>query len=143
MGNLLTFFKESDTSLFGVFYPKHYIIATFPRYSVAKDAYQSLRNAGFREDEAMVATDREVLAFFKNFREDAGLWGIAMRPISRFFATEAPFADHDIEHAKEGSGFLAVHSLTDQQTQTITELMSPFAPSSMEWYLTGGIRTLV
>ncbi len=142
MGDFSTFFKESDTSL-GIFYPRHYVIATFPKYSEGKNAYQSVRNAGFQEDETMLATAAEVLAFFKHFREDAGLWGIVMRPISRFFATEAIYADRDIQHAFEGSGFLAVHSRTEQATRKITELIKPFAPSSMEWYLAGGIRSLI
>ncbi len=143
MSDLSTFFKEPDTSLVGTFYPKHYIIAKFSKYSAAKDAYQSLRNAGYSEDEAIAATGQEVLAFFKHFREDAGLWGIVMRPLSRLLLTEATFADHDIDDANRVSGFVAVHSLTDQETKKIVEIMSPFAPSSMEWYLAGGIRSLV
>ena len=142
MSELSSFFKESDTS-FGVFYPKHYIIATFPRYSRAEEAYRTLRNAGFAEDEVRLATGAEVLTFFKHFREDAGLWGIVMRPISRFFATEVTFADRNIELANEGAGLVAVHSRSEQETAKITELMKPFAPSSMEWYLAGGIRSLV
>ena len=142
MSDFSTFFKESDSSL-GVFYPKHYIIATFPYYSVAKEAYQALRNTGMREDEVMLATGWEVLEFFKHFREDAGLWGIVMRPISRFFGTEAAYADQDIEQAREGSGFLAVHSHTEEQTKFVMKQVRPFAPSSAEWYLTGGIRRLV
>lgn len=142
MGDFSEFFKESDATL-GIFYPRHYVIATFPKYSAAKEAYQSVRNAGFPEGEAMLATGAEALAFFKHFREDAGLWGIVMRPISRFFATEVIYADRDIDHAQEGSGFVAVHSRTEQTTRRITELMNPFAPSSMEWYLAGGIRSLI
>lgn len=152
MGDFSTFFKESDISV-GVFYPKHYIIATFPKYTAAKNACQALRNAGFREDEAMVGTGRDFLEFFKHFREDAGLWGSMMRPVSRFFGTEASFADRDVQNAEDGAGFVAVHSLTDQETARIQELMAPtestgqldpaFAPSSMEWYLPSGIRSLI
>jgi hypothetical protein len=142
MGELSSFFKESTTSL-GLFYPKHYVIATFPKYSSAQTAGQTLRDAGFREDDVMVATGDEVLGFFKHFREDAGLWGIVMRPISRFFGTEATFADQDIVHAHEGAGLLAVHSLTEQDTKRITSNLAPLEPSSMEWYLPGGVRSLV
>jgi hypothetical protein len=63
-----------------------------------------------------------------------------MRPISRFFGTEVTFADRDIQEALEDSGFVAVYSHTERQTKKITELMTPFTPSSMEWYLRGGIR---
>jgi hypothetical protein len=141
MGDLSTFFKESESSL-GVFYPKHYIIATFPKYSVAKEGYQQLRSAGFGEDEVMLATGREVLNYFKDFREDAGLWGIVMRPISRFIGTEVGYSDENIEQAREGAGFLAIHSQTDQSTKAIMEHLTPLAPSSAEWYLAGGVRSL-
>jgi hypothetical protein len=142
MGGFSEFFKESDES-FGVFYPKHYIIATFPTYSAAKDAYQSLRKTGCPEDEVLLATGSEVLEYFKHFREDAGVWGAIMRPISKFFGTEAAFSEHDVEQAKERYGFLAVHSSTDGETERIAQMLTPFAPSSMEWYLSGGIRSLV
>jgi hypothetical protein len=141
MSELSTFFKESTSSL-GIFYPKHYIIATFPKYLVAKEVYRVLRNAGAREDEVILATGKEVLEFFRHFREDAGLWGIVMRPISRFFGTEVVYADQDIVEAQEDSGFIAVHSVTEQETRSIVEQLAPFAPSSIEWYLAGGIRNL-
>ena len=142
MSAFTTFFKESDASL-GVFYPKHYIIATFPEYSAAKDSYQALRKIGYCEDDVMVATGQEMLEYFKHLREEAGVMGAAMRPVSRFFGTEGLFSEHDVEHAKVGCGFLAVHSLTEQETEKIAETVKPFAPSSMEWYLSSGIQSLV
>jgi hypothetical protein len=142
MSAFTTFFKEPIATL-GVFYPMHYIIATFPTYSAAKNAYQALRNIGYSEEDVMLATSEEVLAFFEHFREDAGLVGATMRPVSRFFGTEALFGELDIDHAKEKAGFLAIHSLTDQETQKIRETVKPFAPGSMEWYLPGGIQSLV
>jgi hypothetical protein len=142
MSAFTTFFKESEASL-GVFYPKHYIIATFPDYFAAKDAYQALRKIGYSDDDVMLATGREMLAYFKHLREEAGVVGAAMRPVSRFFGTEGLFSEHDVEHAKEGCGFLAVHSLTEQETEKIAETVKPFAPSSMEWYLSSGIQSLV
>jgi hypothetical protein len=142
MSELSTFFKEPVATL-GVFYPRHYIIATFPTYSAAKDAYQALRNIGLCADDVMLANSEEVLAFFEHFRADTGPVGTAMRPVSLLFGTEALFAEYDIHHAKEKAGFLAIHSLTDQETEKITAAVTPFAPSSMEWYLAGGIRSLV
>jgi len=142
MGGFSTFFRESDKSL-GVFYPRHYIIATFPTYTAAKGAHQALRNAGHSDEEVLLATGEEVLEYFQHFREDAGLWGIVMRYLSRLLASEVAFADKDIEHAQEGSGFLAIYSRTDQDAAKIVNTAKPFAPSSMEWYLAGGIRSLV
>jgi hypothetical protein len=142
MSELSTFFKEPIATL-GVFYPKHYIIATLPTYSAAKDAYQALRKIGYSADDVMLATSEEVLAFFEHFRKDAGLVGTAMRPVSLFFGTEALFGEYDIHHAKEKAGFLAIHSVSDQETEKVTETVKPFEPTSMEWYLPGGIQSLV
>ena len=142
MESLSTFFRESDKSL-GVFYPRHYIIATFPTYTSAKQAYQALRNAGYSDDDTLLATGEEVLEYFHHFRDDAGLWGIVMRYLSRLLASEVAFADKDIEQAKEGSGFLAIYSKTDQDAATILGTVKPFTPNSMEWYLAGGVRSLV
>lgn len=142
MADFSTFFKESDSSL-GVFYPKHYIIATFHHYSAAKGAFQELRDAGFAEDEAMLATGVEVLEFFKHFSEDAGLWGIVMRPLSRFIGTEAANADLNVEQAKEGAGFIAIHSPTEEDAFRIMAMMKGYSPSSADWYLWGGIRSML
>ena len=142
MSAFTTFFKESEASM-GVFYPKHYIIATFHEFSSAKDAYKALRKVGYSDDDVMAATGQEMLDYFTHLGKEAGLVGAAMRPVSRFFGTEGLFSEHDIQLAKRGSGFLAVHSLTDQETKKIAETVKPFAPSSMEWYLAGGIQSLV
>ena len=143
MSTLSTFFRESDTALGCCFYPKHYVIATFPSHEAAKDAHRALLGAGFTKDDVNVSTGDEVLKFFEHFREDAGLWGIVMRPLSRLLNTEVAFADRDIESARGGSGFIAAHSPTDETARRITELVKPFAPSSIEWYLAGGIRSLM
>ena len=142
MADLSTFFKESDSSL-GVFHPKHYIIATFPKYSAAKNAHQALLDTGIPEDEVKLATGEEVLEFYKQFREDAGLLGSLMRPLSRFIGTEAPNADLNVEQAKEGAGFIAIHSPTEPEALKNMGVMKPFSPSSADWYLWGGIRSML
>ena len=142
MDDLSNFFKESDASL-GVFHPKDYIIATFPTYTAAKGAHLSLLNSGLADDEVMLSTGQEMLAFFKNFREDTGLWGDLMRPLSRFIGTEAKNADLNIAQAEWGSGFIAIHSPTEEQALSNMELMRQYEPSSVDWYLWGGVRSLI
>lgn len=142
MGTLSTFFKESESTL-GVFHPKNYIIATFPAYSGASSAYQSLRNVGIAEDEVMLCTGKEMLEYFRNFREDTGLWGDLMRPLSRFIGTEVNNADLNIEQAQEGSGFLAIHCPTEEEALRDAALIKPYNPSSVDWYLWGGIRSFI
>ena len=142
MATLTHFFKEPNTS-FGVFYPKHYIIATFPTFEAAKGANQTLRNAGFNEDEVMAVSGPEALEFSKEFHDHAGIWGDLMTGLSRTFGTEASFVDLDIDKAEHGAGFLAIHSLTDSKSARIVELVRPFEPLTMQWYLAGGIRSLI
>jgi hypothetical protein len=142
VSRLAAFFKDADSS-FGVFYPKHYIIATFPNLGATNAANQVLRNAGLSEDEVIAVSGPEALEFFKQFREHAGILGGLMYMLSHTIGTEANFVDSDIDKARHGAGFLAIHSLTDSESAKVVELVRPLAPLTMEWYLTGGIRSLI
>lgn len=139
---LSTFFKESDRCL-GVFYPKHYILATFPSFAAAKQASLALRKAGFGEDEILAVPGSEALRFFEAVHDQAGLWGGLMTEVSRFFNTEAAFVDEDVERARDGAGFLAVHSPTEHESILVREIVVPFAPIAMHWYLPGAIQSLI
>ena len=142
MSKLSAFFKESDES-FGVFYPKHYIMATFPSFDAATKATQALRGAGFAEDEVLAVTGTELLSFLKEFRHDAGVWGEIMSEVSRFFDTEARKVDDEAREAEGYAGFLAVHAPSEAEKDRIVEIVKPFAPSAMRWYLLTGIVSLV
>src|ERR1019366_9921352 len=142
MSRLSTFFKESDES-FGVFYPNHYIMATFPTFDAARKATQALRNAGFAEDEVLSITGPELLDFLKEFKHHTGVWGEIMTEVSRFFDTEARKVDDDVLNAEKYSGFRAVHAPTDAEKARIVELVKPFSPLNMRWYLPSGIDNLL
>lgn len=142
MTTLTNFFKESDSSL-GVFYPKHYIIGTFPTLEKTREAAQALHRAGFSDDEVLAAPGSEVFLYFAEFRANAGLWSSAMTALSRAFGTEQVFADDDVAFARSGAGFLAVHSPDDATTARVRALVSPFEPRALHWYQSGGIQCLV
>ncbi len=139
---LSAFFKESDTSL-GLFYPRHYILATFSSFEAAKQAYLELRKAGFDDDEVIPVSGSDALDFFEEFRDHAGIWGHLMIEFSRFIDTEAMFLDKDIRRARRGAGFLAVHCKSERQAQRIREISAPLAPLAMDWYLPAAIQSLV
>jgi len=142
MTTLTNFFKESDSSL-GVFYPKHYVIGSFPTFEKTKEAEQALRRAGFAEDEVLAVPGSEVFLYFAEFRANSGLWASAMTTLSRAFGTEQVFADDDVELARSGAGFIAVHSPDEATAQRIKSLLEPFQPRALHWYQSGGVQSLI
>jgi hypothetical protein len=142
MTTLTNFFKESDSTL-GVFYPKHYIIATFPTWVITLEAAQAMRAAGFSEDEMVAIPASELLKYFEEFRANSGMWAGVMSMLSRALGTEQIFADDDIHRAQQGRGFLAIHSPDEASTHRVRELLTPFQPRAMHWYQAGGVQTLI
>lgn len=142
MSDLATFFKTS-TSALGVFYPLHYIIATFPDDAICQEAVGRLHRGGLPEEEAIAATAAEVVAFFRNFRKEAGVMGEIMRPLSRFIDTEAVFSDANITQAKAGVGFAAIHCENEAKAESILQALKPQSPDTAVWYIAGGVRSLV
>jgi hypothetical protein len=142
MTTLTNFFKESDSTL-GVFYPKHYIIATFLTFDKAKEAAQALRNSGFSDEEVLAVPAGVLLKFFEEFHANASLWSDVMTMLSRAFGTEQVFVDDDVERARAGEGFLAVYSPEATQAFHVRALLEPFEPRAMHWYEAGGIQALV
>jgi|ERR1700722_4734350 hypothetical protein len=142
MTTLTNFFKESDSNL-GVFYPKHYIIATFPTFDKTKEAAQELRKAGFSENEVLAIPGSEVLKYFEEFHANSGLWAGVMTMLSRAFGTEQLFADDDVQCARAGDGFLAVYCAEDPTAAKVRAILEPFKARAMHWYQAGGIQSLV
>jgi hypothetical protein len=138
--NLYRFFKGSATTL-GVFYPTHYIFASFPSFQNAQNAAKTLEAAGFRETIAVSAA--ETFAFMNEIRSEVGLWGALMSSISRFFGTEEVFVDIDLARIETGSAFLAVYCRHEEHAERIRDFVMPFEPIAMQLYLPGGIRSLI
>jgi hypothetical protein len=137
---LYRFFHGSATTL-GVFYPTHYIFASFPSLQNAKDAAKALEASGYRE--LVTASAAETFRFMSELRADVGLWGALMAIISRFFGTEEVFADIDLEKADQGAGFLAVYCPREERAEQIRDIVAPFEPLAMQLYLSSGIQSLI
>lgn len=142
MSQLATLLKNHETRL-GVFYPKKYIIATFPSYQEALRAHDELRHAGFQEEEIRAVPGSDILEFFEEVREHTGIWGDFMTQLSRFIGTEAAFQDNDRQLARRGAGFVAVYCENEHEADRIRALMLPFKPMAMQWYLDAAIRSLI
>lgn len=138
MSTLADFFHGSDTTL-GVFYPTHHLIAVFRDPESAFRAVNNLWKAGFAHSDA-IATDGKALIELE--KEEAGLASLVMQAVSRFFATEQMFTDHDLEHAQHGAGFLAVRCPSSERKDMAWNIVKTQDPLDVRYYATGGIEHL-
>jgi hypothetical protein len=142
MSELAALFKEPDTSL-GVFYPKNYIIATFPSFAAAMLANKMLRQAGFSEAESLAVPGSDLIEYFSEIHARNGPVGELMTGVSRLIGTEAAFEDKDLRQARDGAGFVAAHCTTETKANRTRDLLKPFGPTAMQWYWSGAIRSLI
>ena len=138
MNKLLDYFGTSVERL-GKFYPTHCLMAVFPNPADAERALHKLVNAGFAPSDVITADGKAVLEFD---RDETDLARFIMRAISRFFATEQVFADHDLEDARHGAGFLAVRCPTDELKDAAWSVIEPEAPLDARYYARFGIEHL-
>jgi hypothetical protein len=138
MSALTDFFHGSETRL-GVFYPSHYLVAIFPNPQLAAQAVSKLRQAGFPQSEA-IATDGQAVVDLDH--EDSGLASYVMQAVSRLIGTEQMFTDHDLDHARHGAGFVAVHCETEQSKNSAWKVLQAEKPLDARYYAAGGIEHL-
>ena len=141
MNRLDTFFKESDTE-WGVFYPKHYILALFPNFAEANLAEQALKRAGRSDEDVIAVPGEEVVHFAEDHLIKDGLWGMLMTELSRTFGTEALYADQDLAAAKEGAAFVAIYCPTERAKIDAWHYLEPTHPLIARYYSFGGIEHL-
>jgi hypothetical protein len=141
MSRLSTFFKKSDTE-FGVFYPKHYLLAVFPDLAEANGANAKLNRSGHFHDIISVPGE-EVVRFAEDHLLEDGLWGAMMTELSRTFGTEAIYADKDLAVAKKGAAFVAVHCPSDAAKNEAWKILEPTHPLVARYYSFGGIEHFV
>jgi hypothetical protein len=138
---LTEFFHGSDSSL-GIFYPKKHVVAVFPSLPIAETARELLSSKGFRIWEVIALPGYEVQDFLVELRENHSLGAELMMQFSRLLGTEAGLVDCYVEWARQGAGFLIAYSPTDTQAEGIADLLKPFAPLAMHWFMAGYIRHL-
>jgi hypothetical protein len=141
MSRLSSFFKDADTEL-GIFYPKHYLLAAFPNLADAERAQAGLGHAGRVDEDAISVSGDEVVHFAEDHLLHDGLWGVLMTELSRTLGTEAAYADRDLEAARKGAAFLAVHCPTDEAKTAVWKTIEPTHPLVARYYAAGGIEHL-
>lgn len=141
MSRLSTFFKDADVE-FGVFYPKHCLLAVFENLADADSAKEELVHAGREREDIISVSGEEVVRFAEDHLLKDGLWGVMMTEFSRMFGTEALYADKDLAAAKKGAAFLAVHCVTDRAKTDAWQFLGPRNPLVARYYSFGGIEHL-
>ena len=121
MNKLVDYFGSSVERL-GAFYPTYCLVAIFRNLADAEATLHKLLSAGFAPTDAIAADGKAVLQFDKDEKD---LARFILQAISRFFATEQVFADHDLEDARHGAGFLAVRCPTDDLKNAAWRLSNP------------------
>ena len=141
MSRLSTFFKDGDVE-FGVFYPKHCLLAVFDNLAEADRAREALTRAGRVRDDVISVSGDEVVRFAEDHLLKDGLWGVMMTELSRMFGTEAVYADKDLAAAKKGAAFLAVQCSTEAVKTEVWKSLEPRHPLVARYYSFGGIEHL-
>ncbi len=138
---LTTFFKGHDTK-FGIFYPTDYLVAIFHDQATAERAEHALGFANFPDSEVIAVPGPEVVRFYEEHLEDTGLLQLLMQQLSRFFATEEVYLDHDVALARKGAAFLAVYTPTMERMQQAWAAIQPLHPIAARRYALDGVDHL-
>ena len=141
MSRLSSFFDGADVE-FGVFYPKHCLLAAFENLTDAQAAKLKLTQAGFAAEDVVCVSGEEVVRFAEDHLLKDGLWGAMMTELSRTFGTEAVYADKDLAAARKGAAFVAVHCPTDEVKSEAWKALEPTHPIVARYYSFGGIEHL-
>lgn len=142
MSRLAEFFRDADTSV-GVFHPKHCLVAVFPDIEEANRAVSALIGAGYAAEDVTSASGAEVLAYAEEHQSKSGLWGLFMTGVSRTIGTEAEYADQDMDAARNGAAFVAVHCPTEQLKTEAWSVLATRNPLAARYYTSAGIEHLV
>jgi hypothetical protein len=132
-------FKGSDTK-FGIFYPTDYLVAVFPDMPATRRAEKALGFAGYLDEDVVAMSGDAVIRFAEEHLQNTGLWGLLMQQLSRMFATEEVYTDHDLKLAKEGAAFLAVYCPHAERRRPTWELIEPFGPLAGRHYALDGVE---
>lgn len=136
--DLTDFFRESDFTL-GVFYPRRCITAVFAALSSAERVAGALRRDEFEAGQIMAVSGRDVIEFD---RDHMTVFSVMMRAVSRFFKTEQSFNDHNLEHARNGAGFLVVRCADENQKDTAWQIVKKENPLDARYYGLAAIEHL-
>lgn len=120
-------FKSGATS-FGIFYPTGYVLSVFRRFDDAERVVAALRDAGFSDDDMVVASGPELVEYSQMLRDDPRLLIRIERFVSHRYGDESIEEDDLVELAEEGSAFVATYCPDSAATHRAAEAARAFAP---------------
>lgn len=138
MNRLSTFFKKSDSGV-GAFYPTDHIVAVF---RTSTEAVRVKKEVELLVPEAIAVTGEELLAYVADQAAKTGLWGSVMRELSRALGTEEQYVEQDIEEAKKGASFVALHCSDEETKAHLWAVLKKSQPLAARYYTSGGIEHL-
>jgi hypothetical protein len=141
MSTLAAFFKESDTQ-FGVYYPKHCLMAMYPSLPDADQAQARLVNSGIPRKDVVAVPGEDLLQLAAEHTSKDGLWGWLMRHLSRAFSTEAVYADGDLDSAAHGAAVVAVYCPQESTKLAAWDCLKNTHPLVARYYGSIGIDHL-
>lgn len=141
MSRLANFFDGTETK-FGIFYPQNYLVAVYPDYPSTEAAEKKVRASGVPQEEVIAVPGQDVVDWTEEHLVKKGLWGLLMTQLSEMFATEETYNHADLEHAKQGAGFLAVHCPTAALKESVWKTIEFPRPLVARHYSFGGVEHL-
>ena len=135
------FFKEGDHS-FGIFYPRHYIVAGYHNLADAEAAEAAFRKAGVPPEDVRAATGEFVIAQLES-RHGASWLERMEQKLVEFAGTETGYLREDADLARDGGAFLFVYAPDDERLNQARRVFAQLGPAYARRYLPVAIERIV
>lgn len=136
-----TFFKEGDTS-FGIFYPRHYIVAGYHNIADAEAAERAFKDAGAPSEDVRSATGEFVIGQLESRHGASWLERMEARLVE-FAGTETGYLREDADLARDGGAFLFVYAPDDERVARARRVFAQYGPAYARRYLDIAIERIV
>ena len=134
------FLKENDSS-FGLFYPLHYIVASFETIERAEKVREQVLARDFAHDDVAAVPGSFVIEHLES-QEDADWFDRVRAGIARVIGTEAGFLDDDLQLARRGGAFLFIYTPDNDSAEQSRQLMKRLHPMFARRYHQAGIESI-
>lgn len=135
------FFKKDDSS-FGIFYPRHYIVAGYQNMADAEAAEAAFRHAGAPEEDVRAATGEFVVGQLES-RHGANWLERMEARLVEFAGTETGYLREDADLARDGGAFLFVYAPDDERMKQARRVFAQHGPKYARRYLDVAIERIV